>query len=223
MTTSRSRGSALVALVASALAAPGRTRRPPPPAASKTRADVEVLASDRLGGRQAGSEGARLAADHLVAELKKLGAQPLPGQKDFRLPFSFTAGVKDGGTTLQVSAPPDGDARGVAQFDTTPQVQALSFSDNAEVSGAGGLRRLRAGRPRVAELRLRQLRHARRQGQGRGRAALLPRGRRPEDPRPSSRATPTCATRRCRRASAAPRRCWWSPVRAHRTPARPSR
>jgi Zn-dependent M28 family amino/carboxypeptidase len=34
-----------------------------------------------------------------------------------------------------VAAPPDGDARGVAQFDTTSQVQALSFSDNAEVSG----------------------------------------------------------------------------------------
>jgi Zn-dependent M28 family amino/carboxypeptidase len=109
--------------------------QPAAPAASKTRADVEVLASERLGGRQAGSEGARLAADHLVAELKKLGAQPLPGQKDYRLPFSFTAGVKDGGTTLQVAAPPDGDARGVAQFDSTSQVQALSFSDNAEVSG----------------------------------------------------------------------------------------
>ncbi len=65
-----------------------------------------------------------------------MGAQPLPNQKDFRLPFSFTAGVKDGGTTLQIAAPPDGDARGVAQFDTTGQVQALSFSDNAEVSGA---------------------------------------------------------------------------------------
>jgi len=109
--------------------------QPAAPAASKTRTDVEVLASERLGGRQAGSEGARLAADHLVAELKKLGAQPLPGQKDYRLPFSFTAGVKDGGTTLQVAAPPDGDARGVAQFDSTSQVQALSFSDNAEVSG----------------------------------------------------------------------------------------
>ena len=105
------------------------------PAAAKTRADLELLASERLGGRQAGSEGARLAAEYLAAELKKLGAQPLPGQKDYRLPFSFTAGVKDGGTTLHVAAPPDGDARGVAQFDTTSQVQALSFSDNAEVSG----------------------------------------------------------------------------------------
>ena len=96
------------------------------PAASKTRADVTVLASDRLAGRQAGSEGAKLAADHLVAELKKMGAQPLPGQKDYRLPFSFTAGVKDGGTTLTVDS---------AAFRTTTDVQALSFSDNAEASG----------------------------------------------------------------------------------------
>lgn len=96
------------------------------PVASKTKADVTVLASDRLAGRQAGSEGATLAADHLVAELKKMGAQPLPGQQDFRLPFSFTAGVKDGGTTLNVAS---------AAFATTADVQALSFSDNAEASG----------------------------------------------------------------------------------------
>ena len=37
---------------------------------------------------------------------------------------------------------------------------------------------------------------------------LLPRGRRPADARDRSRATRTCATRRRRRASAAPRRCW---------------
>jgi len=96
------------------------------PVASKTKADVTVLASDRLAGRQAGSEGARLAADHLVAELKKMGAQPLPGQKDFRLPFSFTAGVKDGGTTLKIAS---------AAYTTTADVQALSFSDNGEASG----------------------------------------------------------------------------------------
>jgi Zn-dependent M28 family amino/carboxypeptidase len=94
--------------------------------ASKTRADVTLLASDRLDGRQAGSPGAQLAADHLVAELKKMGAQPLPGQKDFRLPFTFTAGVKDGGTTLTA------DGR---TFNQRTEVQALSFADNAEVSG----------------------------------------------------------------------------------------
>jgi Zn-dependent M28 family amino/carboxypeptidase len=129
-----SRTLTLAAVVA--LAAAPASRGQSAAATSKTRADVEVLASDRFGGRQAGSDGARLAADHLVAELKKMGAKPLPGQQDFRQPFSFTAGVKDGGTTLQVAAPPDGDARGVALFDTTGQVQALSFSDNAEVSGS---------------------------------------------------------------------------------------
>jgi hypothetical protein len=94
--------------------------------ASKTRPDVTVLASDRLEGRQAGSAGAQLAADHLVAELKKMGAQPLPGQKDFRLPFTFTAGVKDGGTTLTAAG---------RTFAQRTEVQALSFADNAEVSG----------------------------------------------------------------------------------------
>ena len=53
---------------------------------------------------------------------------------------------------------------------------------------------------------LRQLRDARREGQDRRRAALLPRGRRAEDARRSSRATPTCATRRWRRGSTARRR-----------------
>ncbi len=105
------------------------------PAASRTRADVTVLASDRLAGRQAGSEGAQLAADHLVAELKKMGAQPLPGQKDFRLPFSFTAGVKDGGTTLTVTSRDGTHVILNEGFDKTSEVQALSFSDNAEASG----------------------------------------------------------------------------------------
>ena len=103
--------------------------------ASKTKADVELLASDRLDGRQAGSPGAQLAADYLVAELKKLGAQPLPGATDFRLPFSFTAGVKDGGSTLTVTMA-DADGRGGAAFNRPAQVQALSFADNATVSGS---------------------------------------------------------------------------------------
>ena len=122
MTRSIIRLAFAVTLVAPSLVS-GQTAAP---AASKTRADVTVLASDRMAGRQAGSEGAKLAADHLVAELKKMGAQPLPGQRDFRLPFSFTAGVKDGGTTLTVAS---------TAFRTTADVQALSFSDNGDASG----------------------------------------------------------------------------------------
>ncbi len=110
-----------------ALASPAVVAAQGAATASKTRADVTTLASDRLGGRQAGSDGAKLAADYLAAELKKMGAQPLPGQKDYRLPFSFTAGVKDGGTRLTV---------GTTSFARTTEVQSLSFADNAEVSGA---------------------------------------------------------------------------------------
>jgi hypothetical protein len=98
---------------------------------SKTRAHVETLASERFEGRQAGSAGARLAAEYLVGELKRLGAVPLPGQDDFRLPFSFTAGVKDGGSSLTVTR----EGAAPARFADPAAVQALSFADNAEVSG----------------------------------------------------------------------------------------
>jgi hypothetical protein len=98
-------------------------------APSKTRAHVEALASSRFGGRLAGSPGEALASDYLVAELKKIGAKPLPGQSDFRLPFEFTAGTKDGGSTITVNVVPP------QTFTTQDEVRALSFSDNAEVTG----------------------------------------------------------------------------------------
>ena len=66
-------------------------------APSKTRATVETLASSRLEGRLAGSNGEKLASEYLVAELKKIGATPLPRQTDFLEPFEFTAGSRDGG------------------------------------------------------------------------------------------------------------------------------
>jgi len=45
---------------------------------SKTKAHVVALASDRLEGRLTGSPGERLAADYLIAELKRIGAKPIP-------------------------------------------------------------------------------------------------------------------------------------------------
>src|SRR5436305_13259500 len=62
--------------------------------ASKTRAHVEALASPRLEGRLTGSTGEKLAGDYLVGELKKIGAKPVPGQRDYLLPFQFTAGTR---------------------------------------------------------------------------------------------------------------------------------
>jgi hypothetical protein len=97
---------------------------------SATRGHVETLASERFGGREAGSPGERLAAEYLSGELTRLGARPLPGTNGMLLPFEFTAGSRDGGSRLTVTR--EGQARG---FDSTRHVQALSFSDDAEVSG----------------------------------------------------------------------------------------
>jgi Zn-dependent M28 family amino/carboxypeptidase len=92
---------------------------------SRTRAYVETLASDKLEGRLAGSNGERLAADYIVSELQKIGAKPLPGQTDFRLPFEFTAGTKDAGSTVTIGS----------AASTAGQARALSFSDNGDVEG----------------------------------------------------------------------------------------
>jgi hypothetical protein len=99
---------------------------------SRTRTHVETLASAKFEGRLTGSPGEKLAADYLVAELKRMGAQPLPGMKDFRIPFTFTAGSKDAGTTLLVTSAD----KKIGTFSGTASVQALSFSDNAETSGS---------------------------------------------------------------------------------------
>lgn len=94
------------------------------------RRHVEYLTSDDLEGRLTGTGGERLAADYLAAELEKLGAQPLPGVEGFQVPFEFTAGSSDAGTILTVTA-----ENGEDEWTGTDSVQALSFSDSAEVSG----------------------------------------------------------------------------------------
>jgi hypothetical protein len=93
--------------------------------APATKAHVEFLASGKLEGREAGSTGERLAADYIAAQLSRIGARPLPGRADMFMPFEFTAGSRDGGSRLTVGG------RAFA----APQVRALSFSDDATVSG----------------------------------------------------------------------------------------
>src|SRR5690242_7259959 len=104
---------ALVFLVATSATAQTATT-------SKTRAHVEFLASDRLEGREAGSAGERSAGDYIAAQLARAGAKPLPGHADMFASFEFTAGSRDGGSRI------NGSATGI---------QALSFSDDAEVTG----------------------------------------------------------------------------------------
>ena len=130
---------ALVVVALTAAAADLKTRAIPElfAATSKTRAHVQALASPRLDGRMTGSPGERLAADYIVTELKRMGAKALPGASDYRLPFEFTAGTRDGGSRVRVSianAPPaSGDVVGGLAEARPPSARALSFSDNGDV------------------------------------------------------------------------------------------
>jgi hypothetical protein len=89
------------------------------------RTHVSRLASEEMEGRLTGTDGARRASDYIIQELERMGIAPLPGRDSFRVPFEFTSGVNDQGSTLSASGweAPSGSVRG------------LSFSDNGEVSG----------------------------------------------------------------------------------------
>lgn len=101
----------------------------PATTASRTKQDVTRLASDELEGRLSGSPGEVRAGDFISAELRRIGARPLPGHADFTLPFEFTAGTRDGGSWLQV-------AGASSRYDQRADIQALSFSDNGDVANA---------------------------------------------------------------------------------------
>ena len=96
---------------------------------SSIRANVEFLASDALEGRFTGSEGIRKAADHIIAELEAIGAGPLPGGGDFRLPFEYTGSARDGGSNLRLET-----ADGLRR-DFADSVRGLSFSESTTASG----------------------------------------------------------------------------------------
>ena len=102
-------------------------------AALDQRAIVEYLADDELEGRLTGSPGIRMAADYIVEQLEAIGAEPLLGVGGFRQSFSYTAGVTDTGTTIELTESdltlriqPEGDG---------PSVRALSFSDTGRAEG----------------------------------------------------------------------------------------
>jgi len=90
---------------------------------------VAYLTSDALEGRRTGSEGARRAAAYLAGELERLGAVPPSGAAGFELPFEFTAGTADEGSSLTL--------RGGGEWSWTGggAVQALFFSDSGTISG----------------------------------------------------------------------------------------
>src|SRR6266851_4388274 len=94
---------------------------------ARTKYYVTSLASERMGGRLTGTEGERLAADFIISQLKQMGARPLPGKTDYRIPFEFTSGGKDGGSTISPSCANTVDCFQVPYGNKTGDVQALSF------------------------------------------------------------------------------------------------
>jgi hypothetical protein len=106
-----------------------------------TRAHVGALAGDAAQGRLTGSQGESLAADYIVAQLKRIGAKPLPGQRDYRMAFDFTAGASDDGsqvtitTTVSQNGVQGGLTQGIVASPNNPAVRALSFSDDGTVTG----------------------------------------------------------------------------------------
>jgi hypothetical protein len=123
-------------------AAAGHALQGLPQAPSATRTHVETLASPALEGRLTGTGGEQLAADYLVSELQKIGARPLPGQTGYRVAFDFTAGTRDGGSSITVSGANVGSGspgpiagEGNRTYASRADVQALSFSDNGDVTG----------------------------------------------------------------------------------------
>ena len=114
------------AFFALVIAAPAQPQTAP---ASATRVHVETLASEKLAGREAGSQGERLAADYIAAQLTRIGGKPIPGRSDMFVPFEFVAGSRDGGSRIDVkSSTPRSSADGT-------NVRALSFSDDGEATG----------------------------------------------------------------------------------------
>ena len=99
------------------------------------RANVEILASDAFEGRMTGTIGIQRAAEHIVAELAAIGAVPLPGSDEYRLPFRYTGNATDGGTSLRVIDTDEEDNDGALIWDDTESIRALSFSESAAVSG----------------------------------------------------------------------------------------
>ena len=114
-----------------------RENKPVPPfsdtgiTGEELRRHVRYLASDELGGRRAGTDGAGRAARYIAGEFQRYGLQPAGDDGGWTDSFEFTGGVRIGdGNSLSVIHP-DGEMTGRSGKDYLP----ISFSSNATVDG----------------------------------------------------------------------------------------
>jgi len=91
------------------------------------RNDVRYLASDRLEGREAGTEGERLAADYIAAKYGNVGLMPYGDKATYLQAFTFQATPKLGkGNALQV---------GRKRMKPHEEFYPLPFSPSGEARG----------------------------------------------------------------------------------------
>ena len=148
-----------------------------PAASAATREHVGRSPRRRFEGREAGSTANGSRPTTSSRSSTRSARSRCRAAADMFVPFEFTAGTRTAASQRDASS---GDRQARRRISAARRdVQALSFSDDGDGVGPGRLRRLRDRRAREPELRLRQLRRPRRQGQDRRRPALLSRGRRP--------------------------------------------
>ena len=91
------------------------------------------------------SHGERLAGDYIVSRAEQIGAKPLPGQTDFRVPFEFTAGTR---TAARRSRSTHGAAAASQVVQRRGRRAALSVLRQRRGERPGRVRRLRHRRAR---------------------------------------------------------------------------
>lgn len=93
---------------------------------------IRTLASDEFEGRQAGTKGAKLAAEYIKERLISAGAVPV-NNDSFFLPYSFTRGAEINKDTTYLSV--KNSASKTHNLEVEEDFIPLSFSSSGEVSG----------------------------------------------------------------------------------------
>ncbi len=90
------------------------------------RSDVRYLSSDALEGRETGTDGERMAADHIAREFERAGLTPA-GENGFLQPFTFNAQPELGSAnSLQI---------GRSKLKPQEEYHPLTFTGNGTVRG----------------------------------------------------------------------------------------
>ncbi|HJW86958.1 MAG TPA: M28 family peptidase [Candidatus Brocadiaceae bacterium] len=99
------------------------------------RSEVQLLASDEMDGRLAGTKGALMASDYLARYFNGIGLKPLGDAGSYLQEFSFVSGIKTVPHRNYLQIVRDGNTKDAVLFDTEKDFLPLSFTTNGEVEG----------------------------------------------------------------------------------------